>query len=162
MCPKSISDFPSTPKLSTYHEMTMPFFQLLRKKTIEITLNFFLSQIPYTLSVINSFWTYFLNKSRKQLFLFTSLYDLILSYYHFQPGFYSSLLNSLSPSTTANLEYIFSIAAKMNLLNLKSSCVSSLLKFLQQFPSYSEKPNPSHGLQGSKSWATPSTILVHL
>lgn len=50
MCLKSTSDFPSTPKLFTYHEMKMTSFQLLRGKTIEITLKFSVSQISYKLS----------------------------------------------------------------------------------------------------------------
>lgn len=48
----------------------------------------------------------------------------------------------------------------MNLLKLKSSYVSPLLKSLRQLPFHSEKkPNPSNGLQGSKSW---STLHPHL
>lgn len=54
MCPKSTFDFPSTPKLSTYDEMKTTSCQLLRGKTIEITLKFSVSQISYKLSS-NSF-----------------------------------------------------------------------------------------------------------
>ena len=50
MCPKSTSDFPSIPRLSTYHEKKMTSFQLLRGKAIEIILKFSVSQISYKLS----------------------------------------------------------------------------------------------------------------
>lgn len=132
------------------------FFQLHREKTIKIIFNSSLSDI---LQTIKSCRPYFSNKF-EPLF-FTSSYHLTLNYYHFWPGFYSSsLLNGLPVSNPANLEYILRMAAKMNLLKLKSSYVSPLLKSLRQLPFHSEKkPNPSNGLQGSKSW---STLHPHL
>lgn len=130
MYPKLISDFPSTPKLSIYHEVTLPSIQLLREKLWRSSSTPFSLKYPTNYLSSNSVGPIFLNKSRMQPHLFTSLYDLTLSYDHFWLGFYSSLLTGLPAPTTVNLDYTVSTAAKTNLLKLQSSCVSSLLKSL--------------------------------